>query len=545
MISRASSIVALAALAGLAITSIDLGAQEVEPVPEAPVALVTSAAGLEISADLRPTYLAGHQIVVTIRATNPGAEPEDFPKLDERPHLVSFELVSASGKKQTRFTTPPVEDEDMRWVLPARTSRQVSLELPSGATLSTGSYQLAVTVTDGDERLTIGPVPVSIEAPRPVAADVPDGGSAALGWQLPWVHEGSAGHTLYLLTVPAEQPDSRGYQWSLTDLPGPVHPRLALGRLADGGSRYLYWRSDERSLVYARLEERRLRHAPRTVTLPYPRWELLARAGGDAASGLHVPVWIPAPTGEAGEVRVISIDTRGQPRFRKVAAFGSAPEAATWVDGAGRLRLLLLHEGELDLYTLDGGADQELPAEGRRLIPQPVRAGEVQLFAPRASAEAAAGTGALVSSEIGPFVAERLAPMALPPVLGIGFGELPERGDQPSGSAVFAWLGEPDAESASLGGVWMSTNGRVIATVPGAALPSGHRVVQVLPRGYEAFVVVSVDGRGQGWAQCAAWEAPVALGPLGESEGLRLDEQGRLWVVRPDAKRGLRAELVR
>jgi hypothetical protein len=548
MYRAAPRVVVLAALLGLVFVPLGAGAQDPSApaeVPTAPANQASSASGLEISADLHPAYLAGHPLVVTVKATNPGTESLDFPKLEERPHLVSFELVSSSGKKQTRFSTPPDEDEDLRWSLAPRASRQVAVELPSAATLQAGTYQLTVAVTDGDERIAIGPVSVVLESPRPVAADVPDGGSAALGWQLPWVHQGSAGHTLYLLTVPADRPDSRGYQWQLADLPGLATPTLALGRPSDGGSRYLYWRSGDRSLSFARLEERRLRHQPRTVSLPYPRWEPLARAGGDAASGLHVPVWIPAPTGSAGEVRVISIDTRGQPRFRKVAAFDSAPQASTWVDGAGRLRLLLLHGGELDLYTLDTGAEQELPAVGRRLIPQPVRADQVQLFAAPISAGVLSGTGALVSDHIADFVAERLAPMAPPPVQGIAFGELPERGDQPGGGAVFVWLADPEASVPSVAGVWMSTNGRIIATVPGASLPAGHRVARVLPRGYDPVVLVSLDRRGVSWAHCASWEAPVQLGTLAEGDGLRLDDQGRLWLVRMDAQRGLRAELVR
>lgn len=538
----------LVALAGLAVAPVGVGAQDVPaPVelPDGPANMAVSAAGLEISADLHPAYLAGHRLVVTVKATNPGPDPLDFPKLEERPHLVSFELVSAGGKKQTRFSTPPDEDDDLRWTLPSRASRQVAVELPSAATLKQGTYQLTVAVADGDERIAIGPVPVVLEAPRPVAADVPDGGSAALGWQLPWVHQGSAGHTLYLLTVPDEQPDSRGYQWQLAQLPGPAVPTLALGRPSDGGSRYLYWRSGDRSLSFARLEERRLRHEPRSVSLPYPRWEPLARGGGDAASGLHVPAWIPAPSGEAGEVRVISIDTRGQPRFRKVAAFDSMPQASTWVDSAGRLRLLLLHSGELDLYTLDTGAEGQLPAEGRRLIPQAVRADQVQLFSGPSVADATPGSGALVSDHIADFVTERLAPMAPPPVQGIAFGELPERGDQAGGGAVFVWLGEPEADTPAVAGVWLSTNGRVIATVPGASVPAGHRIAKVIPRGYDPVVLVSLDRRGVSWAHCADWDASVQLGTLAEGDGLRLDDDGRLWVVRMDTRRGLRAELVR
>jgi hypothetical protein len=506
-------------------------AQQAEPVGEAWTLSVGE--GLQISADARPSYLAGRPIVITLRVDNAGEETLEFPRLDERPHLVSFELVSAAGKKQTRSNAAPVEDDDLRWSLPPRASRQVSLELPSGGALAPGSYQLAIEV-EGDEVHRLGPHALIIEAPRPVSADVTEAGASTLGWQVPWVHA-SDGHDLYLHTASAGDPSARGYEWHLHGLDGPVQPLLAHGPGLEGANRMIYWRDGERSIAFARLEERKLRHDPRTVTLPYPDWRLLARAGADGQGGLQVPVWIPAPSGEAGEVRVVSIDPRGQPRFRRVEAFDLAPVADSWVDNAGRLRLLLHHDEKLDLYTVD--TTGELPAVGVRLLPQALRAGEVHLLARPTPPERSPASGALVSDLILGFVDERLAAMTPPSVAGVRFGPLPERGEEAGGMAVFTWLGATPA--GEMPGVWLSIKGRVIDTVPGVALPPGHVVVEVFPQGYQPYILLSEDAKGQRWLHSARWQAPVPLGRMGPNDGLRVDERGAVWRVGLEDGRGV------
>jgi len=547
MLRAAIRVAVFAALAGGALSLSPAEAQQataVEQAAEQVAVSVLTAEGLELSADLHHTYLAGRTMMVTLRIGNGQADALEFPKLDERPHLVSFELISAAGKKQNRFNTPPSEDEDLRWLIPPRGSRQVSLELPLSSTLRPGRYNLKVTVQHGEQPLVLGPVSVLIEAAMPVSADVTEAGASTLGWQLPWVHQGSDGHELYLHTTPRGRPDAWGNEWRLSDVDEGVEPQLALGRSTSGANRYVYWRSGPRGIAFARLEERKLRHEPRKVGLPYPAWDLLARGGADAVGGLHVPVWIPAPSGDAGEVRVVSIDTRGQPRFRRVVTLDARPSAQSWVDGAGRLRLLLHHDGKLDIYTVDPEADTELPAEGRRLLPQTVRAGEVQLLARPTSPERGLATGAVVSDRILGFVDQRLAAMTPPPVLGVRFGSLPDSELEAGGRALFAWLGNDGSASQGLSAIWLSLNGRVIATVPGVNLPAGHAIAQLLPRGYEPCVLISVDPKGSSWASSGAWNAPVALGKLGPYDAVRPDDDGQLWLVSIQARKGVEVQAV-
>jgi hypothetical protein len=522
----------------LALTPLAAAQESELPSAEEARDVVRTASGLELSADLQPSYLAGHELVVTLRVENPQSTSLEFPRLDVRPYLVTFDLEGPDGRKQHRSNTPPEEEDEDLWVLPPRASRQVSLQLPSAATLRPGRYQLGFTVDAESEELVLEPRPILLDPPAPVLADFvsePELSHRA-GWQTPWVHQGAQGTALYLHSAPASHPGARGYHWHLASLDEPAQPWLSTGRVTEAWSRYLYWLGGERSLFYARLGDRGLRGEPREIALPWPRWELLARGGSDAGGGLHLPVWVPAPSGEAGEVRVVSIQPHEQPRFRRVVAMDAKPEASTLVDAAGHLRLLLLHDGKLDLYTVGPNADEALPIAGRRLLPRPLRAGEPQLLAP-APASSAAGSG-LVAGRIRGFVSQRLAALEPPPLMGVRFGRLPEEEDEAGGVAVFGWLADPAAERAVVHGVWMSTAGRVIATVPGALLPPGHRIAQVLPRGYEPMVLVSLDRRGEGWAHCAAWDAPVSLGRF-EGGALREDAEGRLWLSRLVAGQGV------
>ncbi len=523
------------------VAALPVGAEEqAPPVEPAPLTALTQS-GLEVSADLRSSYLAGHDLVVTVSIKNVATELQSFPNLEERPYLVVFELVSPDGKKQTRRSTPPSEEDDIRWQLAPRATRRATLQIPSGGALAAGRYRLALTVHDGEESLPIGPVDALLEAPAPLGADLLQAavGAQPLDWMTPWIHLSSEqGPQLYLHTVPAKDPAARGYHWHLAALEGASRPWLSSSRPSEGWSRYLYWRVDEHTLGHTRLEERRLRRAPRQVGLPWPSWELLARGGTDASAGLHVPVWIPAPTGDAGEVRVVSVDVRGTPTFRRVVKLPERPQASSWVDAAGQLRLLLLHQGKLDLYTVSNDSSAGVPASGRRLLPRSVGAkpsAPVGLN-PQVADEAMLG---LVGTILYDFIQERLDLFEPPPLLAARFASLPDREDQPGGTAVFALAGEAESRQAIISGVWLSTGGRIITTVPGTVLPEGHRVRDVLPQGYSPLVLVTEDARGVAWANCQAWKAPVELGSLDERAGLRQSSDGALWLVRVLEGRGV------
>ncbi len=535
---RPAALSALLALCGpaRAQTSADAAA----PQPAVAGAQVGVAGGLLLSADLRDEYLHGHKLLVALSVRNPTGSTVSFPNLEERPHLVRFDLVAPNGRESTRRTAVPEEDADTLWSIGPRGQRRVVLELPSGGALAQGSYQLGLRVGLGEELAQLGPLPMRVAAARPSSGHLADdgGGFRHQGWASIWLHQAQQGQDLYLHTMGSGQPRQRGLNWHLARLSAAVDPVLSASRPMEGGSRFIYWR-DGSSLQYARLQERNLRAAPRTVELPYPSWDLLARGVTTPEGELHAPVWIDAPDGKGGEVRVVSIGQRGRPVFRSVVRLEQRPLAAGAADGAGQLRLLLLHDDKLDHYTLEPSSD--LPAQGRRLLPRGRAAGAVDAVEGDQGAVAAGFAGFAKRLEL--LTNDLQQALRLPPIAGVRFGTLPERGGEPGGKAIFVWL--QDEQGGKISGLWLSLEGRMIATVRGATLPPGHRLQQVLPAGYEAAYVLSLDRAGRGWVQRVGWSQPLSIGPVGPQDCLRLDLEGRLALLSLREGRGVEGRLLR
>ena len=56
------------------------------------VASTTAVGDVQVEADLRPAYLQGQPLLITLRARSASGSPASFPDLTRRPHLVKFEL---------------------------------------------------------------------------------------------------------------------------------------------------------------------------------------------------------------------------------------------------------------------------------------------------------------------------------------------------------------------------------------------------------------------------------------------------------------------
>ena len=470
-------------------------AQQEEPTVSAQVANP-----IAISADLRAEYLRGFPLLITITVKNEGSTPLSFPDLSSRPYLVRFQLVDKDGKKQTRFTTPPEKDTDQRWELAPRGRRQVLLEIPSSGALSGPSYDLTVSILDGDVTHELPTRSLSLEAPNPSHAHLTQDGSAdgASGWMFPWVQHGESSFDLYLFKVSSQVPTVRGHHYHLLALSGDIQPWLAASRSRESTDRHIYWKDDADQLQHARLKSGTLRYQPRAVGVPYPAWDLLARGITDTQGGLHVPIWIPAPNGVGGEVRVISVDDRGQATFRKVVKMASRPQAVTAVDSVAHLRLALLYDDKVDIYTLKTEPGVDLPASGRRVF-RPV--------APQPD----------------------VAPSQ--PWSGLMFGTLPPQGEEPGGLALFTWRYSA-GEVGGVEGAWFTLEGRAITQVPSTPLPEGARLLQVLPRGYADIAVLWALGDGSKGGYRAGSGAPaVSLAGLNDSTILKMDGSGRLQRV--------------
>ncbi|MBN1335695.1 MAG: hypothetical protein JXB39_07015 [Deltaproteobacteria bacterium] len=538
-------------LAGLLLGVPSVEAASTETAAAPALLQAPTASGLVIRADVQREQLMGRPILVSVTARNPTQASQTFPDLATRPHLVRFDISVGGGRPQSRYTTPPAQDADVRWTLNPGGERRALLEIPTSSGFKAERFDLAIRVLNGEETVSLGPVPISLTWPDPSAGHlVPDlEATESIGWMSVWSHRTPTGADLYLDVRASLDSNRRGDQWFLAHVDAPVVPQLAASRPTEAKDRHVYWHPGGRSLWYLRTQSTGARTAPRRADLPWPDWEFLARGISDPKGGLHVPVWIPAPSGRGGEVRVVSIDPQGTPYFRVVVKLPERPRAWSTADLGGQVRLLLLQGGNLDLYTLSTDPRVTLPASGVRLLPPHVRKPPKAKKDEESSKEGEEGEEAAETTEAAetpPEVAAEAAPEPppvptippLPPTTGATFAMLPDTPEQPGGLAVFAWA-ETGTTERLLSGAWLSLRGREIARIEGMVLPKGHQVHTVIPAGYEPLIAVSIDASGKGSLLRANLDAPLALGAISPDEVIRPDGKGNLVRVSMRAREGV------
>ena len=432
---------------------------EVQPSPKA-----------EVSANLRAEYLAGEPILVRFEVSNPHAQPIVFPDLAGRPHLVRFHLTGPDGEETVRFNTPPAEDGGRTWTLSPRGRRQVLLQVPSSAVFAPGGWSITVHILTGSGELVLPSHDFVLARARPVAGSmsVDALGTARAGHVAVWVHKAKDGYDLFLHHADGRRPERTIGDYHLAHLERRVDPVLTHSRPQERWGRYLYWQLDDRTVEYVQLDGQQLRGERRRLQVPWPGVEVMGRGSTDADGGLHVPLWVPGPRGTAGELRVASVRSPTGPRFRSVARL---PRPPTWVetavDGTGALRLLVSHDGLLDLYTVT--ATGELPAIGHRL-----------------------------DVDLAPLVAR--------------FGFLPDREESPGGLAVLGLY----AEEEGWVGRWTTLRGKELHAWPVMHPPPGARPLDLLPRGFDAPVALSRPAEGPvQWAMPGRVSQPLGVDPSG------------------------------
>jgi len=394
-----------------------------------------------VTADLRPEYLAGEPILVRFEVANKTTTDVRFADLSARPWLVRFELTGPDGKTLSRFNTPPELDLPRAWELGPRGRRQVLLQIPSSAGLAPGDWQVKVRILDDQGDVSLPTHSFSVARPKPVGGALVNDplGTDRSGHQAVWVHQAASGYDLYLHHSQGKRPEKTLGDYHLAHLDQRVDPVLTHSRPQERWGRYVYWQRDGRTLQYAQLDGQQLRGKVRTLQVPWPEVELLARGGTDADGGLHVPLWVPAPKGTGGEIRVASIRGQGKARFRSVVRLPRPPAwVESTVDASGTLRLLISHDGFLDLYAVAPGND--LPAVGKRL---PVE----------------------------------LAPQAA------RFGYLPDQDDAPGGLAILGLNVTPEG----LIGQWLTLGGQPGHRYAPLAPPAGASLLDLLPRGLQPY----------------------------------------------------------
>ncbi|MCB9762696.1 MAG: hypothetical protein H6739_23045 [Alphaproteobacteria bacterium] len=467
---RRIRLLAPAVLALLALPVAAPHAQDAPPAPAAPAPEAPTSAGVELLTDLRAEYILGEAMLVRFTIDNTTSEPRSFADLSSRPWLVRFELTYPNGKTQAWYTSPPEVDPNTRWSLVPRGQRRVLLEIPSSERLAAGDYSLVIKIQDDTREIVLPAHSLRIAPANPVGGEIVSeiGGVERSGHQVVWLHKAKEGYDLYLHHADGKDPRRQLGDYQLLHLDTRVDPVLAQARPQDRWDRHIYWATDSQSVAYVRLQgqgQGLAQDKPRVFRAPYPTVELIGRGSTDANGGLHVPMWVPAPKGAAGELRVASVRERVGPRFRQVVRMDHRPDwVETVVDGSGNLRMLVAHDGNVDLYSLDSVT--ELPAVGKRLLK--------------------AEEGAT-------------------PWIGT-FGYLPAKGESSGGLAALILSRTGD----TVEGRWLSLEGMELHRFPGQLVSPGMRPIDLLPRGYDGFGLL-VGGEG-GVLYLEPGEQPMGLG---------------------------------
>jgi len=301
------------------------------------------------SAKIHPLQFSGAPMVVDIEVQNSSKEPIKVPDLALRPDLVRFGL-SYAGRRERRYNSPATGHEDAEWTLQAGDIRELRLEIPG----SSGIQAQAVTVTmqlhHTRPPTTLDPMKLKLTSPQPVAADM-SGIAAAPGCRNPdvaWVHQ--ADDAAYL--VLQHQVGERRYQLTLAELSEPAQPWLSHSRRDTLGERSIVWLTGSRKLHILRLRGQRARGDALAFDLPWPKVEVAGQPVTDKTGTLRIPVWVPAPAGDGGELRVATISGRNRPTTPRVVRLDGRPEQVlSTLNPDGSPIIIVVSEDAVDAYT--------------------------------------------------------------------------------------------------------------------------------------------------------------------------------------------------
>lgn len=491
-------------LAALLLASPSIAQQE-EPLPAEPAPQVEPAqadvgdphAQLEVLTNLRGEYLQGAPVLVLFRVVNRGDQAVKFADLNSRPWRVRFDVTGPDGRLRSSYTTPPEVDPGQTWSIRPRGQRRVLLEVPSSRRLKKGQHKLVVRIQDDAGELVLAEHSFTVEPAAPVGGSVwyEPLGVERSGHQVAWVHKAKQGHDLYLHHSNGRTPGTTLGDYHLLNVDQAIDPVLAMSRPQDRWDRHIYWQRDPRTIEVVQLQgagQGLVSDKPLRIETPYPEVQLIGRGSTDASGGLHIPIWIPAPSGKGGELRVISVRDRSGPRFRQVVRMSREPAwIETAVDSSGELRVLLSQDSSLDLYTLSSVGD--MPAAGQKVFrPE----GDDRSFKPTMAR----------------------------------FGTVPGREGEAGGFGVLTTF----QDSESIHGRWFTLSGRELHRFQPQPVSAGALPVDLLPQNYEPFGVLMELKGGTGLLYLEGERKPVGLGAR-DAGTLLKDGEGNvlLRAVRP------------
>ena len=428
--------------------SLGFAAPESDKASKQPTAAGEATEGdLRYEATLRAEYLHGEPILVPLRVWNSGDQAQEAPDLERRPWLVAFTFDQGNGELERRRTTPPDTDPGRTVRLSPRSQRHTLLEIPASASLSPEEYRLQITLDPDTMPKVLATNAIRVAQARPVEGDLGVGVSAASREVLTttWLHEATEGFDMYMSMAPYSSPSQLGPAIWLSHLDEKVRPVLSESSSGPSGKRHVVWAHQKQGIGWLSVEGSGVESLPGRIETPWPEIKLVGRPATDPAGTLHVPIWVPAPKGSSGELRVVSVGKRGAVSFRRAALFSQLPESiATTVDDGGAVNVLVTTSDNIDIFTVrSGGTDMaDLPLPGRRLT------------------EAAKG--------------ERL--------IDARFGLLSASDSHTGGMAVLVTaVNETGIQSR-----WVGLRGGEISTIPPQPIPKDSKLVEVLADSYDS-----------------------------------------------------------
>jgi len=318
----------------------------------------------EATVRMAPVQITGAPLVADLEVENTTDAPVDFPDLATRPDLIRFEL-RYEGKRERRYNTPDPAAAGAVWTLQPGDQRELRLEIPASAGIPAGPIRIHTSLHHTQTPTLLPALSLSRQRASPAAGDL-RGASADAGTRhqdVVWVHQdGDEAH----LVLHHPTPDHQHLELVLSPIEATAQPWLSRSRIDTLGERSVVWQTGPQRLHVLRLRAQRVRGTPRAYDLPWPTMEIAGSPVTDREGRLHVPVWIPAPAGSGGELRLASFTEAGAPSFQRMSRRAERPtQVLTTIDASGSPMFLVLWQSGVDLYAQRGAA--HLPLTGRPL----------------------------------------------------------------------------------------------------------------------------------------------------------------------------------
>ena len=296
--------------------------------------LCASASPIKITHNIRSSYLHKRPIVITFRIENTSDNHIQIPDLSYQTWRTSFVLTS-SNRKETRSNEQ--KKETPTWTIPPHGARLLTMEIPSGNTLSRGTYTLNVQIDYSHEQyqhtqeISIHPI---------ITSDVKTTRSIHGNLSAIWTEENTNG-TYYHVGSNAEYLHKKTSNPQLI-----VHPNPAPYDF-DIQNRDIHIRGKQKL----------------KAVIPYPDAVPLSRISLYKEQ-YHLPFWIP----QSKKLMLLHIDQKGVPSYRHVRSNTPKIEKSSVTHTSQGIPLYLFqHSDGVELLRVDLPQNPKWPINSQYL----------------------------------------------------------------------------------------------------------------------------------------------------------------------------------